>query len=113
MNSDWKEKLRGAINKFSTRKEVKTKLGYKDVLNKYNQQTTIIDYISGEIIDITKDDYNFDHIIPVSKGGSNELDNLAIVSPTTNKVKNDLTKDELLDFCKKILEYNGYNVSKK
>lgn len=113
MNSDWKEKLRGAISKFISRKGMKEKLGYKDVLNKYNQQTIVVDYISGETIDITKDNYAFDHIIPVSRGGSNKLDNLAIVSPTTNKVKSDLTKDELLDFCKKILEYNGYNVSKK
>ena len=60
----------------------------------------------------TKDDYNLDHIIPRAKGGLNTIDNLAIVTPITNKVKSDLTKEELLDFCEKILKYNGYNVYK-
>lgn len=91
---------------------MKSTFGYKDVLQKYNQNTIITDYISGEQIDITKDNYCLDHIIPVSKGGENTLENLAIVSPTTNKVKCDLTKEELLDFCKKILENNGYKITK-
>ena len=112
INPDWNEKLRVATSKFSSRNGMKEVIGYKDVLKKYNQQTIITDYISGEVIDITKDNYAFDHIIPVSRGGTNKLDNLAIVSPITNKVKSDLTKDELLDFCKKIWEYNGYKVEK-
>ena len=109
---DWKMKLRSAINKFSKRKGEMQKLGYKDILNKYNNNYIVTDYISGDIIDITKDDYNLDHIIPRAKGGLNTIDNLAIVTPITNKVKSDLTKEELLDFCEKILKYNGYNVYK-
>ena len=105
-------KLRSAINKFSKRKGEMQTLGYKDILNKYNNNYIVTDYISGDIIDITKDDYNLDHIIPRAKGGLNTIDNLAIVTPITNKVKSDLTKEELLDFCEKILKYNGYNVYK-
>ena len=105
-------KLRSAINKFSNRKGEMQKLGYKDILNKYNNNYIVTDYISGDIIDITKDDYNLDHIILRAKGGLNTNDNLAIVTPITNKVKSDLTKEELLDFCEKILKYNGYNVYK-
>lgn len=106
-------KLRSAVNKFSKRKDEMEKFSYKEVLNKYNNSTIITDYISGDIIDITKDNYNLDHIIPKAKGGLNTIDNLAIVTPTSNKVKSDLTKEELLEFCEKMLKYNGYIVYKK
>lgn len=109
---DWKMKLRGSVSKFSNKKGNKVMLGYKDVLNKYNGKYIVTDYITGDIIDITKDDYCLDHIIPSSKGGLNTLDNLAIVTPKTNKVKSDLTVEELIAFSKKILENNGYSVTK-
>lgn len=110
---DWKMKLRSAVNKFSKRKGEMEKFSYKEVLNKYNNSTIITDYISGDVIDITKDNYNLDHIIPKAKGGLNTIDNLAIVTPTSNKVKSDLTKEELLEFCEKVLKHNGYIVYKK
>ncbi len=58
------------------------------------------------------DSYDLDHIIPVSKGGTNELSNLGVAIPMANRSKSDLTVDEYLELCKKVLEYHGYTVIK-
>ena len=57
--------------------------------NKFGTKTKC--YLTGTPIDLEKDDYCFDHIIPVSKGGSNDLSNLGITTPAANYSKSDLT----------------------
>lgn len=69
-------------------------------------------YLTGRSIDITTDDFELDHIIPVSKGGPCELSNMGITCPEANRSKTDLTLDEYLALCKEVLEYNGYEVKK-
>ena len=69
-------------------------------------------YLTGTPIDLTKDDYCFDHIVPVSKGGTNELSNLGVTIPSANYSKHDLTIEEYLSLCKQVLEHHGYTVSK-
>lgn len=56
-------------------------------------------YLTGTPIDLTKNDYCFDHIVPVSKGGTNELSNLGVTIPSAN-------------YSKQVLEHHGYTVSK-
>jgi 5-methylcytosine-specific restriction endonuclease McrA len=71
-------------------------------------------YLSGEKIDLTKTkSYHFDHITPASKGGGNDLDNLGLLTDSVNKMKHDMSVDEFLLMCSKILRYNGYIVRKK
>lgn len=83
----------------------------EDVLKKIDGNHTC--YLTGEKIDINNSpSFAFDHIIPSSKGGSNTLDNLGLTSCIANTMKNNLTVDELLYYCKKILENNGYSVNK-
>ena len=67
-------------------------------------------YLTGRSIDIETDDYHLDHIIPVAKGGTNELSNMGITIPQANKMKCDLTTDELLSLCKEILIHHNYKV---
>ena len=50
--------------------------------------------------------------ISSSKGGDNSLGNLGVLKSDVNQMKSNLTPDELLVRCIKILEYNGYSVSK-
>ena len=82
---------------------------WKDVVSKFGINTKC--YLSGENINILQDDYyNLDHIIPVSKGGSNFLDNMGILHKDVNYMKGNLSKEELIEWCKKILIYNGFRV---
>jgi hypothetical protein len=85
---------------------------YHDVIQKIGETPKC--YISGLPIDLNDGKtFQFDHIIPATKGGLNTLDNLGITRAEINKIKNDLMFDELLDYCKIILENNGYEVSLK
>jgi 5-methylcytosine-specific restriction endonuclease McrA len=90
---------------------MKTNFTVDDVINKFGKNPTC--YLSGDSIDIYRSKtYEFDHIIPRSRGGTNDIDNLGICTREVNQSKRDMTPDEFINLCKKILEYNGYVVSK-
>lgn len=85
---------------------------FRDVINKFGETPKC--YLTGEDIDIYKtSSYSFDHIIPKSRGGTNSIENLGITTRLANSMKTDMTPDELIYMCKRILEYNGYDVEKK
>lgn len=84
---------------------------YEQVLEKIGGTTTKC-YLTGRIIDLTKDPYEFDHITPYAKGGSCTIDNLGITCPEANRSKTNLTLDEYLSLCKEVLENFGYTVIK-
>lgn len=115
MCSDWNKKFRTHVSEFNNRYKNKGNLAnkcyYKDVLT-YLNGTNVKCYLTGTPIDLTKDDYCFDHIVPVSKGGTNELSNLGVTIPSANYSKHDLTIEEYLSLCKQVLEHHGYTVSK-
>jgi hypothetical protein len=73
-----------------------------DILNKLGKNPKC--YLTGVDIDIndTKS-YNFDHIIPVSRGGTNTLDNLGICTKQANQAKNNMTPDEFINLCKLVV----------
>lgn len=63
-------------------------------------------YLTGEPIDIYQPrTYNFDHIIPMAKGGKNTLDNLGICTRDANQSKSDMNLDEFYSMCEKVLAY--------
>ena len=75
----------------------------QDVIDKYGTNTTC--YLTGDKIDIYKPKtYQFDHIIPVSKGGENTLDNLGICTKEANISKTDHTLEEFIELCKKVVK---------
>lgn len=83
---------------------------WKDVLDKFGEEP--ICYLSGEKLDIYGKEYQLDHIIPSSKNGDNSLGNLGVLHKTVNRMKHDLTPNELIEWCSKILEFNGYTITK-
>ncbi len=97
--------------KKSVDKNIETTFTWEDVVEKYGENTFC--YLSGEEINLFDTNYQLDHITPASRGGSNGFSNLGITHKIVNQMKGDLTTDELIDWCKKILIFNGYEVNKK
>lgn len=83
-----------------------------DVIAKFGDQPRC--YLTGELIDIQQPrTYHFDHILPVDRGGDNSLDNLGLTTKNANMAKTNMTKDEFIALCKKVLIHNGYEVQPK
>ena len=77
---------------------------YKDVLDKIGENP--ICYLTGEPIDLDKPStYHLDHIIPVSRGGTNDIANLGICLKDANFAKGNLSVGELKKLCRKILNH--------
>ncbi len=82
-----------------------------DVIKKFGIDTKC--YLTGEPINLNKTNtYEFDHIIPKSRGGDNSINNLQICTKKANRAKHDLTPEEFIYLCKQILENDGYICSK-
>jgi len=52
---------------------------------------------------LTKENISVDHIIPVSRGGTNAVSNIRFVTKTANSMKYTQMDDELLNICRKII----------
>ncbi len=71
-------------------------------LEKFGDNPTC--YLTGDPIDINKPRaYAFDHIIPRSRGGSNDIDNLGLTTKEANQAKADMTPDEFYNLCQKVI----------
>lgn len=75
--------------------------------------TTPYCYLTGVRIDFSNPEtYTFDHILPVSKDGTNSISNLGLSTRQANLAKNDMTVEEFLELCEKVLRNFGYTVIK-
>jgi len=110
---DWNKKLRTAVSKFRSKNMNNYKYYYtsKDVLTYFG--TKVKCGLTGREIDITKDDYHLDHIIPISRGGTNDLDNMQFTIPEANYAKGNMLNEEFVQLCKEVCEHFGYEVKKK
>lgn len=61
-------------------------------------------YLTGDELNFQdSSSFSLDHIIPISKGGSNELSNLGICTWKANKAKADMTVEEFQSLCAAVL----------
>lgn len=99
----------GNTIKFMKMKDTTIQFKPSHVIDKFGTECKC--YLSGRSINLHDgQNYSFDHIIPVSRGGDNSLDNLGIAHPSANYAKGDLMVDEFLQLCKEILNHNGFTV---
>jgi CRISPR/Cas system Type II protein with McrA/HNH and RuvC-like nuclease domain len=106
-----KKLLYTKIHHFNKKGEGKTMITIEQIIERFSDNA--ICYLTGEPIDITKPrTYQFDHKIPVSKNGDNSIDNLGLCTKEVNLAKRDLTPDEFIALCKKVLVHQGYTVEK-
>lgn len=58
--------------------------------------------ITGERL--TSDNISIDHIVPISKGGTNCKSNIQIVTKRANVIKNNMDTNELVRFCQAVID---------
>lgn len=117
-----KNKLYCRFDKFLRNKLKNYKRGRPDELTKNKDKYEIFYekilsnpkcYITGEYINLEDtQSYELDHIVPYSKGGECNLNNMGLTIKYANRAKSDMTLEELLQLCEKILVNNGYSVNK-
>jgi CRISPR/Cas system Type II protein with McrA/HNH and RuvC-like nuclease domain len=73
-----------------------------DVRRKYESQSGRCAYTGDEL---TPDNITADHIVPVSSGGSHDLDNVALVIDQVNAMKGTLSLDEYVELCRKVVAH--------
>jgi hypothetical protein len=91
---------------------IKIDFNYKSVMKKIGSNPTC--YLTGKPINLKRGEmYNFDHIKPVSKGGTNDLSNLGLSTANANAAKSDMSVKKFIILCREVLEHNGFKVTKK
>ena len=58
------------------------------------------------MIDIKYEDFTVDHIVPLAKGGTNDISNLQCTYKRCNAIKQDILPDELNDVLVELITYN-------
>ncbi len=68
-------------------------------------------YLTGRDIDLSQPKtYHLDHIIPVSRGGDNSLDNCNIACKEANMAKSDLLLSEFYQLCQDVVKNSSTQI---
>lgn len=103
-NQNTKRAIYDKLRSFNN-KESQNMITEEQLLNKIGPNPTC--YLTGLPIDLNKPHtYEFDHIIPSSRGGDNSIDNLGLCIKQANRAKGNMTKDEFINLCKLVAKTN-------
>ena len=84
---------------------------YKDVHAKYGDHFQCA--LTGRPLQWNNpEDYQYDHIVPIARGGDNTLNNLQLLCTDANQAKGHLTDEEFIDLCKEVVQHAGYKIWK-
>ena len=97
---------------YAKKVKVKTPFNVKDVVKKIGPNPHC--YLTGRKVDLKdSSSFNLDHIIPVSKGGSNDLENLGITYPKANTAKSNMSVNEFVRLCAEVVKWRGKKLGYK
>lgn len=78
----------------------------KDVFDKLGDDPVC--YLTGDALNLANPaEYEFDHVVPRSKGGTNDLSNLGVASREANRAKGALSLDDFISLCEKVARNFG------
>jgi len=98
------EKIKNFARNRETKVMTEKPFTVDDIIAKHGESPRC--YLTGQAIDIYQPKtYAFDHKVPVSRGGSNSIENLGICTRRANAAKTDMTPDELYEFCRQVIAY--------
>ena len=100
----FKRRAKGAKTGSRWRVKVSSQYTCADVVEKIGVKPVC--YLTGKKIDVGDSrSYSLDHRVPVSRDGTNDLENLEICSIEANKAKADLSLDEFYKLCEDVLAW--------
>ena len=100
----FKRRSKGSKSGSRWRVKVNSQYTCADVVEKIGVKPVC--YLTGKKIDVSDSrSYSLDHRVPVSRNGTNDLENLEICSIEANKAKADLTLDEFYKLCEDVLSW--------
>ena len=109
--SQTQRQMTKSITDKASRFQRSSAFNYKDVYAKYGDHFQCA--LTGRPLSWNNPHtYEYDHMLPVARGGNSSIDNLQLVCTDANRAKNDMTEEEFLDLCKEVVLHAGYKVWK-
>jgi 5-methylcytosine-specific restriction endonuclease McrA len=96
-------------SKLAPLKETGSTFTYHRMLEEYGLTTQC--YLTGRPVDLMNSStYSLDHIVPATRGGTNDFGNMGIACPQANWAKSDMTVEEFVYLCVDVLKNFGCEV---